>query len=229
MKDLLHVNLIDSVIEAAGKPRLTLESQHALSMEAQNEREVEYYIQGVDFDHMDSLSVSKEGQEQWGIFVPKTSENAAEGSVRVRETIKDGEEPVYELTSKLFKEDGTKDEEPEPSTYGQFNAFKLLAHDGMRKTRYFIPTEVAGVQMTLEVDVFAQSVETDKKWVKVDLEFPEGVEIPDKLESIIPFRYTGECVIVTPTDKKEKTEAAKKGWAIAKEVMVCKNVYVGGT
>lgn len=199
------------------------------SMEgAVNENEVEFYIQNPNLNQITSMSVSKEAQEQWGIFVPKSAKNAAEGSVRVRETIKDGEEPTYELTGKQFMPDGTKDEYNQEATHDLFKFFRLISSEGMKKDRYHIPTEFGEYKLTLEVDV-PYTKEGVSDWVKVDLEFPDGFgAIPsrDELAELIKFSYEGDMVIVLPSDKAAKNEAALKGIGIARKILVIGNVMI---
>lgn len=199
------------------------------SMEAAvNENEVEFYIQKPNMDQIGSMSVGKEAQEQWGVFVPKSAKNAAEGSIRVRQIIKADEEPVYELTGKEFLPNGTKNEYDVEANADLFKFFRMIANDGMKKDRYFLPVEVNGTNLTLEVDVPYEKTGVSE-WIKVDLEFPEGFgSIPDRsaLEKLIPFSYEGALVLVTPSDKAEKNEVATQGHEIARRIMVIQNVMV---
>ncbi len=199
------------------------------SLEASNnEREVEFWINQPNVDEIASMSVSKEFQEQWGVFVPKSNKNAAEGSIRVRQTISADQTVTYELTGKQFLPDGTKDEFPCQVDADLFKFFRYIADSGMKKDRYMIPVDVEGNQLTLEVDV-PYTKEGVADWIKVDLEFPEGYgDLPSRneLKKLIPFSYEGDCVVVTPTDKANKTPEANEGYKIAQQVMVLKNCLI---
>lgn len=200
----------------------------APSMEAEvNENEAEFYIQNPDLSFISDKSVSTELQEQWGIFQPQTGKNAGEGSLRVRKTITNGEEPKYEMTGKLFMKDGTKQEYPLEVNADLFSFFEKISEQGMIKTRYHLPITIGEVALTLEVDVPKRMGE--EVWVKVDLEIPEGMHMPDRetLKNAIPFSYEGECIIVTPSDKAAKNEVAQKGHELARKLLVVSNQLVG--
>lgn len=167
------------------------------------EYENEIYLSGFNIDQVVAMAASREGQEQWGIFVPKTSKNATSGNLRVRKTIDQEGEIVYEFTTKTSQGAKGKLEKNLDADEVLFEQFQLLADQGLVKTRYVIPYELDdGTKFKFEVDVFYNSKGELVPWVKVDAELPEGYALnPEQ----IPFTRE-EILIVTPASKQDNTD-----------------------
>lgn len=113
---------------------------------------------------------------------------APNGNIRVRMERKRGESPDfrYELTTKHFTQtqDGIKscEEKTEPCTAAQYEMFKSVCDQFMRKVRYVfyienVSIKTPGMQAQLEVpglkyevDRFISKDGTFSEWVKIDLE-----------------------------------------------------------
>lgn len=162
-------------------------------------KEVEYEIYGRVRDLGElQKAAKKELQEQWGLHVDKTADNAATGGVRVRCI----DDEKYILTSKVKINGGNEEEEVE-TTPGMFIHFKKLADKGLRKMRFFFPVE--GTDFTYEVDAFYNSAGQFVPWVKIDLELPAGSESLDALPEL-PFEM--DDVVVVPPGKKSEEHLA---------------------
>ena len=137
---------------------------------------------------------SKEYQEQYQVDIPKTDFNQQGGRIRVRATTKDDGNPTYVLTIKIKSSDKLSDAETSMiTTKDQFDQFKLIATNGMVKTRYVYP--IPGQTEVWEVDVFPLQSGSSKgknaNWCKIDYEFkdPNKREIPplpDGFNDVIP-------------------------------------------
>lgn len=162
-------------------------------------KEIEYEIYGRvrDLGSLQSAA-RKELQEQWGLHVDKSPNNAATGGVRVR-SINDEK---YVLTSKI-KIDGGNEEEEVDTTEGMFIHFKKLADKGLRKMRFYFPVE--GTDFVYEVDAFYNLAGQFVPWVKIDLELPKGMDSIDSLPDL-PFEM--DDVVVVPPGKKSEEHLA---------------------
>lgn len=142
--------------------------------ESKLEREFEIYGRLVDMETLKSAN-STEKQEQWGLVIEKTDQNAAFGTIRVR-SINDGER--YVLTSKIKHRDGNEEVEEETSV-ARFEQFRRMASTGLKKIRHMFKVSD---DLTFEVDVFLDNNDVPQPWVKIDLEVPSSFsidEIPD--------------------------------------------------
>lgn len=178
------------------------------------ERERVIYARLSDLNQLND-AISADSQEQWQIKIPKTENNSAKGSIRVRRVlplVKDGEQfkaqllpktmgtpdPFqYVLTVKAERQADDRLEVPIPATSAMFNLFKSLAENGMIKHRYHFPIDDTG--LVFEVDVFMKEDGTYHEWVKIDLELKDiSVDIP-----LLPFKVE-EVIYDNTQDDKEK-------------------------
>jgi hypothetical protein len=183
-----------------------------LSLEQENtsgiindEKEYVFYAKLKDLSILKS-AISVEEQEQWTIKIPKTSENLTKGTMRVRETVKDGV-TTYALTVKtplndaqgVFSQNNTSAstgmqkmrEVAIDATEGTFELFKLMANSGMKKIRYTLPIE--DNDCVFEVDCFLTPNGKYSEWVKIDLEVKEPLsDIPELPECFTDVIYNQE-------------------------------------
>ncbi len=152
-------------------------SLESISMEAdvQVEEELVFYARITDLVALRAIANKIEHQEQWEVKSP-----VGNGRFRIRETIDLIEEskfhhlgpqnkPLYTLTTKLKRAEGGDVETTADIDGDIFQSFAALCPNGMRKTRYEVPTGTPGY--TWEFDVYA-----DTDWCKVDLELPQPGE-----------------------------------------------------
>lgn len=168
------------------------------------EFEYEIYLHNADLEYIASNSPHKVLQEQYGIHVPKSDENAVSGSVRTRKELFLVDKQVnYELTIKTKEPDGSDLESTVVISDDMYNQFTLLPSEGMRKLRCII--EVSDT-VSLEVDVFETLQGEPIEWVKVDVEMvgTERMSV-DELKAIIPFTYE-DIYVVTPDTKVNDPE-----------------------
>lgn len=168
-------------------------------------KEKEHVIYGrlTDLTQLESAA-SKESQEQWEIKIPKTEQNASQGSIRIRKTDKEGAESEYTMCTKTPTPDqgpqAGKNEVPIPTTEPNFIQFKMLSDKGMRKDRYHFPVE--GSEMVYELDMFPKADGTYHTWCKVDLEVTD-------LEAPLPaLPFVLEDMITAPYGKRTPEEEA---------------------
>lgn len=167
------------------------------------EYENEIYLLGFDIDEIKAKARGWEGQEQWGIYIPKTPKNASSGNIRVRRTDCVEGSTTFEETCKTDMGEQGKLEDNLLTTVTRFNQFKLLADQGLIKTRYFVDStlEEKDIHFKFELDVFYNKKGDPVPWVKVDAELPPGTELE---AGDIPFKYD-EILIVTPAAKAANT------------------------
>lgn len=191
---------------------------------AAQEWEIEIYLKGYDIDEVRSKSTYNELQEQWGIYVPKSDENAAAGSMRARSTIVAGEEdPKYEFAVKIDEGEKGKGEDEDACSPARFLMLKKLADQGLIKNRFNINSTLEnGTQYVLECDAFSNHKGELVPWLKIDAELPEGSTLTP---GDIPLRYE-EIIIVTPGEKAKNPELGKKIGALYNEYFRTKNVLV---
>lgn len=190
--------------------QLAFQSGSASSFEAAAiEYEIEIYLEGFDIEEIKAQASSQEVQEQWGIYVPKTDANASGGSMRVRRTDTADGVSKFEHTTKLERIGAGKPEHEVEAHPDLFEMYKLMADQGLIKTRYNVPAELtSGVKYVLEVDVFYNKLGELVPWCKIDAEFPEGSEVTLTKEDI-PFSYT-DIIIATPEQKGEDKDLSKR-------------------
>lgn len=192
---------------------------------AKVEYEIEVYLEGFDLEEVKSKASSYEVQEQWGIYVPKTEQNASGGSMRVRRTDTEGNESVFVHTTKLERKGAGKPEHEVVAHPDLFEMYKLMADQGLIKTRYNVPAELTnGTKYVLEVDVFYNKVGELVPWCKIDAEFPEDAEVKLTKEDI-PFSHT-DLIICTPEQKGADTALAKKIGSLYEKYFRTPNVAV---
>lgn len=163
------------------------------------EFENEIYLENFDLAQVQSMAESKEHQEQWGIYVPKSDDNAVGGSLRVRKTVFQDESVKIEDCCKTeLGADGKMEDENRVSET-RFKQFEQLADQGLIKVRYTIPAQTqAGVDFKFEVDVFYNKDGELIPWAKVDAEMEKGTVFNPSLD--IPFTCTS-LLYVTPEMK----------------------------
>lgn len=180
LKSLLNAAFEDAELEN-GSVKEKREDEVVMYCEVQNEEGL-------------SKAKSKESHEQWEI---KTDN----GRVRIRKTVRDGVEPIFDLTFKT--KDSTKGIDGNiEKTYSidsdMFESFKICATQGMIKDRYLFEVQKIQVKtseglkdievpdMFYEVDMFIKPgviAETEAKyepWCKIDLEVNPLLELIDK-------------------------------------------------
>lgn len=175
------------------------------------------YARVSSFDFLERAA-GAERQEQWQIKVPRTEENAAAGSIRVRKVTNlqhSGSGVQYILTSKLkVGQAGGSAETSEQSSADQFTVFKYMANSGMLKDRYRFPIE--NTDLFWEVDCFPAEGARYNEWVKVDLEnWPRGKELPP-----LPFN-AAETIDGDDASHTEETKA--KVDRLYEEIFLLKN------
>lgn len=186
--------------EAFKSHRVFVSMEDATDGQAQHEIEHVLFGRLEDFSQLEAAA-SKVEQEQWNICVEQTDANAGSGGVRVRKTVIEGSDPLYELTTKIRVE-GDSDQAAKaaiettvPTTKDQFESFRFLCDDGLIKDRYRFP--IIGTEMVWEVDCFKKDDGGYQEWVKIDLEVPSAdTAIPDLplkfAEVIFPEGYGRE-------------------------------------
>lgn len=170
-----------------------------VSTEAEsNEREVEIYGYLADLGVLEQLARDHEEHEQWGLYIPRTSENAATGNIRVRRIEKGGNVTFIE-TSKIKQDDGNDEDENEVGKR-RFEHFKLFATQGLVKRRYNIPAQDRADYL-FEVDVFTTVDGGTCHWVKIDIELPEGRSADNLPE--LPFDLV-DVRVIPPGHKSDE-------------------------
>ena len=157
------------------------------------EREYVFYAKLTDSSILEHAT-HKEEQEQWSIKIDKTDKNHCSGQIRIRRTDDNGKvsyvQTVKTPVKPLERDPESTDtsvadasqnmlEVATESSEDAFKQFKLIADNGMIKTRYSFPIE--GTTLKFEVDVFHLPNGEKSQWVKIDL------EVNEPLESIPPL------------------------------------------
>jgi len=157
---------------------------------------------------IEERATSHEVQEQWGVFIPKTDKNASEGTLRVRYTQIEGEEPSYVFCTKTAATDKGRPEVEDPVCPEQFQQLRKMAGQGLKKVRYNVPHLLESTQTNIvyQVDRFRNKEGEIIPWHKIDAEVAPGTPIT---EADIPFDCE-ELIIVTPEAKKNDPALAKK-------------------
>lgn len=207
IEQMAFVQVSDSSLEAAGV-----------------EYENEIYLRGFDINEIKAKATSHEGQEQWGIYVPKADGNASSGSIRVRKTIDMEGGSIFELATKTEMGEKGKFETEIPSIEEMFVQFQMLADQGLVKIRYNIPGQLDdGTTFVYQVDCFWNKDGNLVPWCKIDAEFTNPVTLnPEE----IPFGRE-EIIIVTPESKTENANGLKEKIAgLYEEFFRSKNIHV---
>lgn len=189
-----------SALNPVNLPSVSMESADVADGKTKVEKEIEIYGTMRNMDDLDAAT-HWEIQEQWGLYVPGSNDNAGSGNVRIRMSQRSSGEPVYVLTTKVKASAGNLECEA-PSSPDMFQLFKILASSGLRKKRYYFP--IAGTEMEFEVDVFTGPTGAPVPHVKIDLEL-RGTVPPDfDLSSItLPFEMS-DIRIIRPGHKNDE-------------------------
>lgn len=181
-------------------PVISMEAAPTPDGKTQVEKEIEIYGTMRNMDDLDAAT-GWEIQEQWGLYVPGSDDNAGSGNVRVRMSQRNTGEPVYVLTTKVKAPNGNLECEA-PSSIDMFNLFKVLASSGLRKKRYYFP--LPGTDLEFEVDVFTGPTGAPVPHVKIDFELrgtlPEGFDFS---QVKLPFEMT-DIRIISPGRKSDE-------------------------
>lgn len=152
------------------------------------EKEHTLYARLADFEQLKNAA-SKEEHEQWEIKVPKSEHNGAEGVMRIRKTVAEGN-PEYVLTTKTKAKEG-RHEIGIPTSADHFEQFKRMAAAGLIKHRYCFP--IAGTAHKWEVDMFPKEGGGYHPWCKIDLEVDDLSkplpQLPLQVEQLIDKPY----------------------------------------
>ena len=169
------------------------------------ERELEFYGRIVDFGDIEKRAVKVEYQEQCEV-------KRKGGSLRVRMTKQDDQDPVYSLTLKYRdqNEPTKKNEIPQEISEDMFTAFKTMADNMMIKRRFYIPMDVALEED--EVETPAEEESPDVETLDEDLNAAETPEA-DSSEESTP---TDDSVEETPQDEPESvvSEGDRLYWEV---------------
>ena len=160
---------------------------------ANQEREYVFYAKLTDPGILDRAS-HVESHEQWSLNIDKTDKNACSGRIRIRKTEEYGKvsyvqtvkTPIRPTSNDTLASDTSVPDASQnmlevatESSEDAFKQFKLIADNGMIKTRYTFPID--GTTLKFEVDVFHLPTGEKSQWVKIDL------EVNEPLESIPPL------------------------------------------
>lgn len=202
------------------------------------EYEIEVYVQGLDIEHIDSISLHKAVQEQWGVYIPRASKNVSDGRIRARRSVvfnKRGKwepkDPEYQITIKTKGSDGGDIESEIDGTGGIFKQMSLMSDQGMVKTRYSIPFEYEELKLVAEVDTFHNDQGELVPWCKIDIEYPEGSDYsthpirPSDLPDILKPKDPDSVYVVAPSDPKD-SDVRKKVDEIYNRYFLKPNKYL---
>lgn len=145
-------------------------------------------------------ATSKTYQEQWNMYIPKSMENAAQGSIRIRKVV-ENENTEYHLTTKVKKGDD-KLEVTVSTTEDNFMQFKFLAPDGLIKDRFCFPVENS--ELVWEIDMFMKPDGSYHEWCKIDLEVKDkSIELPP-----LPIQFS-EVILPKGFGREQPDEEAE--------------------
>lgn len=195
------------------------------------EREFVFYAKLTDRSILEQASHVEE-QEQWSLKIDKTDKNHCSGRIRIRRT-DDNDKVSYIQTIKtpvkaLERDAAATDTSVADASQNMlevaidasedaFMQFKMIADQGMIKTRYTFPIE--GTDLKFEVDVFHLANGEKSEWVKVDL------EVDKPLESVPSLPNAFTQVIYNQKDKQtdEEKELIR---SLYENVFLSKNEYL---
>lgn len=168
---------------------------------ANHEREYVFYAKLTDPSILEKASHVEE-QEQWSIKIDKTDKNYCSGQIRIRRTDDNGKVSYVQTVKTPIKplqgDTGQSDTSVADASQNMlevaidasedaFKQFKLIADQGMIKTRYTFPIE--GTDLKFEVDVFHLANGEKSQWVKIDLEVDKPLEsvpaLPEGFSEVI--------------------------------------------
>lgn len=190
---------------------------------SKDEKEHVFYVYLNDFEQL-AKAAAKEHQDQWDIKIPRTEDNVAGGSIRVRKTthfdspVGKATKTVYTQTTKVIVNDkGEKDEYEQEVGSDNFAQFMMLSPYGMVKDRFTFPIE--GTDLKWEVDVYLKADGTYHNWCKIDLEV-EDLNTP--IPSELPIAVTN---IILGNPKKNSDEDKVKIRELYDTVFLTRNRY----
>lgn len=176
------------------------------------EREYVFYAKLTDPSILEKAG-HVESQEQWSMNIEKTDKNYCSGRIRIRRTEEYGKvsyvqtvkTPIRPTSNDALASDTSVPDASQnmlevatESSEDAFKQFKLVADNGMIKTRYTFPID--GTRLKFEVDVFHLPNGEKSEWVKIDL------EVNEPLESIPPLPEGFSEVILNQKDDQTDEE-----------------------
>lgn len=184
------------------------------------EYEVELYADGADIEHLRTCAKAYELHEQWGVYIPRASSNVSDGRIRSRYTLvyerddpdvaslwKESEH-IYQITLKTSDEDGDLESEI-IANKGLFTQMSLMSDSGMIKERLSLPYQHGDILLTAEIDVFRNDQGDYLPWIKIDVEYPEGMNYlsnpfpPEDLMRALGLPKGSKFYFVTPEMPKD--------------------------
>lgn len=195
------------------------------------EKEYVFYAKLTDSSILEQAS-HKEEQEQWTLKIDKTDKNHCSGQIRIRRTDDNGKvsyvqtvkTPMKSLEGDSARSDATVPDASQnmlevaiDASEDAFKQFKMIADQGMIKTRYTFPIE--GTELKFEVDVFHLANGEKSQWVKIDL------EVDKPLESV-PALPEGFSDVIYNQKDDQTDEEKKLIWSLYENVFLVKNEYL---
>ena len=168
--------------------------------EAVREKEHVVFARLLDFSQLRQANKA-EIQEQYGIRINKTEENAGSGKIRIRKITARNGHVRYEMTTKSDVSEG-KIEVTVPTTEANFIQMKVLADSGMLKHRYVF--NVKGTGLKWEIDAVPDGNGGYYPWVRAE------IEVKDLKESLPDFPLKTEEIIFPPQFSEISEEEHKK-------------------
>lgn len=195
------------------------------------EREYVFYAKLDDFSILKDATHS-EFQEQWNLKIDKSADNYCFGRIRIRKTVANGETTyVQTIKTPVSSSSNVSDEGniavPDASqnmfevainaSEDAFAQFKLIADQGMIKTRYVFP--IKDTDLKFEVDVFHLPDGKLSEWVKIDL------EVNSPLEEIpaLPLGFSQAIMNQKDNQTDEEKQFILK---LYDEVFLTKNMHI---
>lgn len=170
---------------------------------ALREKEHTFFARILDFSQF-KLATRAQVQEQWAVKVPRSEQNASEGSIRARKVTKRNGKTHYELTVKNKVSEGSI-EVTVPTTEAMFFQIRALSEQGMMKHRYTFP--IKGTGLKWEVDAVPDGNGGYYPWVRIEIEVKDlkdkVPEIPIKTEELIMPPHLSN---MTPEEHQAKTQ-----------------------
>lgn len=195
------------------------------------EKEYVFYAKLTDPSILEKAS-HVEQQQQWSIKIDKTDKNYCSGQIRIRRTDDNGKVSYVQTVKTPIKplqgDTGQSDTSVADASQNMlevaidasedaFKQFKLIADQGMIKTRYTFPIE--GTELKFEVDVFHLANGEKSQWVKIDL------EVDRPLESIPPLpEGFSEAILNQKYDQTDEEKQLIR--SLYENVFLTKNEYL---